>query len=122
MKLEFPRTTVVTMMWALLAPSDVPPETRSKIANDLQRQLDRDPVPVITPARYAKGMLAVRCPSPNDFKTRAARLIGDHLKARYSNREDAYIASPAKVKKFEALFMAGADASPVTGRLREVTR
>lgn len=64
----------------------------------------------VTPARYAHGMLAVSCPSSNGFKTRAARLC-DHLKGRYSNRERAYILSPAKVERLNALFDAGRDAS-----------
>jgi hypothetical protein len=68
-------------------------------------------------AQYAKGMLIVRCPSSDGFKTRAARLIGDGLHARWTHRESGYIASPAKVKKFEQLFVDGCDASTVTGKI-----
>ncbi|MER9615588.1 hypothetical protein [Mesorhizobium sp. M0207] len=68
-------------------------------------------------ARYAKGMLAVRCPSSTGYKTRAARLIGDGLNCRWSGRERAYIASPSKVAKFEKLFAGGWDASSFSGAL-----
>jgi len=71
----------------------------------------------VTPARYAKGMLAVRCPSPNGYKTRAARLIGDGLNCRWSNRERAYIVSPTKLARFETLFPQGWDACTFTGNL-----
>jgi hypothetical protein len=71
----------------------------------------------IAPARYSKGNMAVSTPSPDGFKTRAARLIGDHLRGRWTNREHAYIVSPAKVRKFLALYESGADASSVTGAL-----
>lgn len=70
----------------------------------------------VSTARYAKGMCAVYCPSPDGYKTRAARLCG-HLKARYSGRERAYIMSPAKVAKLTALFQSGRDASVITGEL-----
>lgn len=76
----------------------------------------------ISPARYAgrwngKPQMAVRCPSDTTFKTRAARLIGDGLKGRYSGREHAYIVSPAKARKFEKLYADGYDASTFTGAL-----
>lgn len=75
-----------------------------------------------SPARYAgrwngKPQVAVRCPSPDGYKTRAARLIGDGLKGRYSRREHAYIVSPAKAAKFERLYAEGWDASSFTGAL-----
>lgn len=70
-------------------------------------------------ARYAKGMLTVRCPSSTGYKTRAARLIGDGLKCRFSGREGAYIASPSKVRRFETLFANGWDASSFSGELIE---
>ncbi|KFL31722.1 hypothetical protein JP75_06515 [Devosia riboflavina] len=73
----------------------------------------------VSPARYAKGMLAVKCPSPNGYKTRAARLIGDGLKCRWSNRERAYIVPPTKLARFEVLFAEGWDASTFTGKLEE---
>lgn len=76
----------------------------------------------ITPARYAgrwngKPQMAVCCPSDTMFKTRAARLIGDGLKGRYSGRESAYIVSPAKARKFEMLYAAGYDANSYSGEL-----
>jgi hypothetical protein len=90
----------------------------STIADELQKLLDRDPAPSFSPARYAKDMFAVRCPPFSGFKTRAGRLC-DHLKARYSNREHAYIMSPAKAEKLRLLFERGADANSITGELRE---
>ena len=72
--------------------------------------------PKILPARYAKGQMAARCPSNDGFKTRAARLA-EHLRGRYSNREGAYILSPAKARKLQELYAAGRDASAVTGEL-----
>ena len=68
-------------------------------------------------ARYAKGMKIVRITSDGPYKNRAARLIGDGLKARWTNREQGYIASPAKVAKFERLYAEGWDASYMTGDL-----
>jgi hypothetical protein len=70
----------------------------------------------ITPARYAKGQMLVRCPSGDGYKTRAARLIGDGLKCRFSGRCGGYIASPAKARRFERLYAEGWDASSVTGK------
>lgn len=72
----------------------------------------------VTRASYAKETYAVRCPSPDGWKTRAARLIGDGLKCRYSGREHAYMASASKVIKFCRLFDAGWDASSFTGELK----
>lgn len=72
----------------------------------------------ITPARYAKGQMLVRCPSTDGLKTRAARLIGDGLRGRYTGRESGYIVSPAKARKFERLFAAGWDGSYITGELQ----
>jgi hypothetical protein len=72
----------------------------------------------IRPARYAKKMIAVHCVSDGSgHKTRAMRLIADHLKARWSGREKAYIATPAKGEKLKALFAAGQDACVMTGNL-----
>lgn len=71
----------------------------------------------ITPARYAKGAFIVRCPSDTGFKTRAGRLIGDGLNCRYTGRERGYVASAAKVRKFEALYPLGWDACTFRGGL-----
>lgn len=76
----------------------------------------------ITPARYAgrwngKPQVVVCCPSDTMLKTRAARLIGNGLKGRYSRRERGYVVSPSKAAKFESLFAAGYDASTWDGAL-----
>jgi hypothetical protein len=70
----------------------------------------------MSPARYAKGMLAVRCPSTTGYKTRAARLA-NALATRYTNREHAYILSPNKADRFERLYAEGWDACVITGEL-----
>jgi hypothetical protein len=72
----------------------------------------------ITMARWTnpRPAFSVRCPSPDGWKTRAARLLGDGLKAYYSHRL-GYVASPTKFAKFERLFAEGWDASPITGKL-----
>jgi hypothetical protein len=57
----------------------------------------------ITPARYAKGMMALRCQSDGSgYKTQAMRLA-EQVKGRWSNRCGAYILSPAKAREFERL-------------------
>lgn len=70
----------------------------------------------VSPARYAKGCVAVRTPSPDAYKTRAARLA-EHLRGRWTNREGAYIMSPRKAARLADLFAAGRDASVITGNL-----
>lgn len=65
----------------------------------------------ITDARYAKGKKAVRCPSPDGYKTRAAYLAERLANGRYTNREHAYIMSPAAALRFEKLYTEGWDAS-----------
>ncbi len=55
------------------------------------------------PARYAKGMIAVRCtPDGTGWKTIAAFTICNIPGVRYSNREGSYILSPTKFKRFES--------------------
>jgi hypothetical protein len=71
----------------------------------------------INPARYAKGMMAVRCPSADAYKTRAAYLAEYFARDRYSGRENAYIMSQAAAKKFEAHYAAGWDAGIMVRRL-----
>jgi len=71
----------------------------------------------VSDARYAKGQKLVRCTSKTSFKSRAARLVGDGLRARWTNRESGYVVSPAKLKKFERLYADGWDASTMTGEL-----
>lgn len=71
----------------------------------------------ISPARYAKGKMAVRCPSSTGWKTRAARLAEAIARGRYTGREGAYIMSPAAAIRFERLFLDGWDASPFSYEL-----
>jgi hypothetical protein len=71
----------------------------------------------VSDARYAKGQRLVRCPSKTSFKSRAARLLGNGLRARWTNRESGYVTSPGKLKKFEELYAEGWDASTMTGVL-----
>ena len=71
----------------------------------------------ITKARYAKGMIAVRTPSLDGYKTRAGRLADSLSSGRWSGREKAYIMAAAKEAKFLRLFAEGWDASAITGKL-----
>lgn len=68
----------------------------------------------VSPARYAKGKMAVRCPSQDGWKSRAARLAAAIARGRYTGREGAYIMSPAAAAKFERLFLDGWDACVIT--------
>lgn len=72
----------------------------------------------IRPARYAKRMIAITCPSKDGFKTRAARLACALSRDRYSGREHAYLMSQRAAERFQALYAAGWDASAFTGELR----
>jgi len=83
----------------------------------LQDNFGKEPLVTVSKAKYAEGMFLVRAPSTTTFKTRAARLAGDGLKGRYTNREKGYVMSPAKFEKFKKLYMDGWDASTVTGEL-----
>lgn len=68
----------------------------------------------ITPARYAKNQVAVRCASDSSgYKTRAMRLC-DALRGRWSNREHAYIMSERKVERLQRLHANGYDANSFT--------
>lgn len=72
----------------------------------------------VTTARYAKRKLAVHIRSDGSgYKTRAERLIGDGLNARWSGREKAYIASSAQVEKMQRLYAAGFSACVMTGAI-----
>ena len=65
----------------------------------------------------AKPGFAVRCPpSPDGRKTRAARLLGDGLKAPNSRRR-GYTATASKFARFEKLYAEGWDACVMTGVL-----
>lgn len=70
----------------------------------------------VTPARYAKGKVAVQCPSTTGYKTRAARLACA-LRGRYVNRERAYIMGRRTAERFLTLYHAGWDACAVTCEL-----
>jgi hypothetical protein len=59
---------------------------------------------------------AMDCPSPDGYKTRAARLIGDGLNCTWSGRR-GYTVSPTKLAKFLKMYFEGWDASPITGKL-----
>lgn len=59
---------------------------------------------------------SVRCPSTDGWKTRAARLLQDGLRAKWSSRR-GYAISAAKFAKFERLYAEGWDASVMTGKL-----
>lgn len=72
----------------------------------------------ISPARYSKGNMAVRCPSSTGWKTRAARLASRLANGRYTGREQAYIMSAAAAKRFEKLYAEGWDASSFSGELQ----
>jgi hypothetical protein len=64
--------------------------------------------------------MAIRCPSTNGLKTRAARLAAFAIKGRWSGREKAYIVSPTKAEKFERLYSEGFDACVMTGKLYQL--
>lgn len=71
----------------------------------------------ISQARYAKGKMAVRCPSSTGMKTRAARLAGAICRHRYTHREGAYIMSTSQAQRFEALYLQGYDACVITDKI-----
>lgn len=72
---------------------------------------------LVRPARYAKGKMAVQCPSPDVYKTRAARLAEALARGRYTGREGAYIMSPGRAAKFERLYALGWDATYISYEL-----
>lgn len=66
--------------------------------------------PRVSPARYAKGKVAVHCPSDGSgIKTRAARLASA-FNCRWSNREKAYIMSPINAQRVMTAYREGRDA------------
>lgn len=68
-----------------------------------------DLAPTFNQARYAKGKIAVHCPSDGSgYKTRAMRLADAHG-GRWSNREKAYIMSPAAALKVKRAYEADSD-------------
>lgn len=72
-------------------------------------------------ARYAKRMMAVRCPGKDGWMTRAGRLAHVIARGRYTHREDAYIMSPTKARKFETMYRTGWDGSTIMNRLEPPT-
>lgn len=75
-----------------------------------------DPPPVVRPYRYARGAVAVDCPSPDGIKTRAARLA-EHVGGRWVQRARGYVMSPRKAERLLALFESGRDACVITRAL-----
>lgn len=80
-------------------------------------QLSAAPAYTISNARYSKGKRAAYCPSPDGYKTRAARLAERLANYRYTGRENAYILSPTAADRFERLYAEGWDANVITGEL-----
>lgn len=71
----------------------------------------------MTRARYAKRSVAIRAlDGVGGMKGRAARLCCA-LRFRFSNRENAYIGSEAKGRRFADLYAAGWDATFITDQL-----
>lgn len=54
------------------------------------------------PARYAKGKIALHIPGIDGWKSLAALILTNEIapNCRYSNRERAYIVSPAQAFRF----------------------
>lgn len=72
-----------------------------------------------TRSRYAKGLEAVRPrKDASGFMTRETRLC-EHFARRYSNRERAYLMTVQALDRMLKAYQRGADASPITGELRE---
>lgn len=74
----------------------------------------------LTPARYAKGMIAVRPkPDGSGYKTRAGYLAARMANGRHSGREGAYILTPTASERFVRLYAEGWDANAISGELIE---
>lgn len=71
----------------------------------------------VSPARYAKGMMAVRTVGRDGYKSRACYLAERLANGRHSNRARAYIMSPAAAARFVKLYAEGWDANAWTGEL-----
>jgi len=61
-------------------------------------------------------LLAVKCHSPNGFKSRAARLA-EHGGGSWVHRAGGYGMSPRKADRLMELFLVGRDACSFTGGL-----
>jgi hypothetical protein len=69
---------------------------------ELDAELDADLAYTIGPAKYAKGMLAVRpAVDGTGWKTLAAVIISGMPGVRWTGRERAYLCSPSRARKFE---------------------
>lgn len=71
---------------------------------------------IISRARYAKNSIALRAPSENGYKSRAARLA-EALGGRWSNRESSYIMPATREARYRDLYEKGYDGHPFTGKL-----
>lgn len=69
----------------------------------------------IHPYRYRRGVksVSVRCPSPDGFKSRAARLASTF--GRYVGRAGGYVMTSGQAGRFDELYRAGWDVCTVTG-------
>lgn len=67
----------------------------------------------ITPARYAKGKMLIRCPSDGSgMKTRAMCLASAKgIGGRWTNRSGGYVVSKPAAERFQRLYAEGYDAS-----------
>jgi hypothetical protein len=68
----------------------------------------------IRPYRYAKGKVAVTCPSRDGFKSRAARLAGTF--GRWTHRAGGYVMSAKAAERFEECYRLGWDAGVLSGK------
>ena len=83
------------------------------------RAIEKTDAPVVSDARYAKGMKAVTYEKSGDgFKPKAARLA-EALGGKWSNRERAYIMSPSNAERLLRLYNDGWDASAIEKTLIE---
>lgn len=62
-----------------------------------------------SPARYARGKVALRIAPDGEFKSRGQRLASDGLNARWSNRCRAYLMSPTRAELWLRLYQRGFD-------------
>lgn len=61
---------------------------------------------IIAPYRYARGVVAVKCPSDGGYKTNAARLV-EACGGRWCHRADGYLLSKTKLHTMLRLHSAG---------------
>ena len=69
----------------------------------------------ITPARYAKGKVAVHVSSDGMFRNRAS-CLAEGVGGKWSNRCGAYIMSPSAAERLHAYYMRGMTYSPISGK------